>query len=42
LWLDRPDAEGFHEIKVMNSDGSEDSLILRDIDVLDVGIGCGG
>jgi|GEM_PF-761751 len=42
LWLNRPGSEGFHEIKVMDLDGSQDSMILIDIDVLDIGLGCAG
>jgi hypothetical protein len=42
LWLGRPDntANG-HEIKAMNADGSGTDMLLMDVDVVDVGIGCG-
>ena len=41
LWLDRPDGEGDHEIKVMAPDGGGYIMILTDVDVFDVGLGCG-
>lgn len=40
LWLDRPTGSGVHELKVMAPDGSEFAVLLPDVDVLDVGIGC--
>ena len=40
LWLNRPGGEGLHEIKVMDSDGARDEMILSDIDVQDIGLGC--
>lgn len=40
LWLDRPSGTGAHEIKVMTADGSSFFILLPDIDVSDVGIGC--
>ncbi len=42
LWLDRPDAEGYHELKIMNADGSEPEVLLPDLDIADIGLGCGG
>lgn len=42
LWLDRPGGPGFHEIKIMNADGSNSLVLVENIDVLDIGIGCGG
>jgi hypothetical protein len=43
LYLDRPgNANGVHEVRVANADGSHGREILIDRDVLDVGIGCGG
>ena len=42
LWLDRPSGTGAHEIKVMESDGSSFIMVLPDLDIWDVGIGCGG
>jgi hypothetical protein len=41
LWLNRSGGEGYHEIKVMAPDGSDDIMILIDQDVFDVGLGCG-
>lgn len=41
LWLDRPEGNGLHEIKIMSSDGSRYFLILPGMDVLDAGMGCG-
>lgn len=40
LWLDRPNGTGAHEIKVMAADGSNFFLVLPDVDIWDVGIGC--
>ena len=42
LWLGRPEGQGIHELKVMNADGSSHVVLLADIDVLDIGLGCGG
>jgi len=42
LWLDRPGGPGFHEIKIMDPDGSNSFVLVENIDVLDIGIGCGG
>lgn len=42
LWLDREGSEGYHEIKVMNPvDPADYYMALLDVDVLDIGIGCG-
>ncbi|MBN2005700.1 MAG: hypothetical protein JXA21_20250, partial [Anaerolineae bacterium] len=41
LWLNRPGADGGHEIKVMAADGSSYIMALAGVDVLDIGIGCG-
>jgi hypothetical protein len=41
LWLDRPGNPGYHELKVMNADGTGSIMILTGQDILDVGIGCG-
>ncbi len=41
LWLHRPGGQGYHELTVMDADGSNYHVILKDIDVLDVGIHCG-
>lgn len=41
LWLNRPGSKGYHELKIMNSDGSGKQMLLKKIDVADVGIGCG-
>jgi len=40
LWLQRPGNQDAHEIKVMAPDGSEASVILPDVDVLDLGMSC--
>ena len=42
LWLNRPDGEGYHEMKIMNADGTADELLIQDLDVADIGLGCGG
>jgi len=42
LWLNRPGGPGYHELKVMNADGSGGFVLLPDVDVFDVGTGCGG
>jgi len=41
LWLNRPGGQGFHELKVMAADGSGGVVLLPDVDVFDVGLGCG-
>ena len=41
LWLDRPDGPSVHELKVMSADGASFEMILPDVDVLDIGLGCG-
>lgn len=41
LWLDRPGATGAHELKVMQPDGSSFFILLPDLDVFDIGLGCG-
>lgn len=42
LWLDRPEGQGFHELKIMNADGSGDAMLVINIDIGDFGLGCGG
>ena len=43
LWLQRPgNSTGRHEIKRLSPDGSTYEMLLTDIDISDVGIGCGG
>ncbi len=42
LWLDRPGGSGVHEIKIMDADGRNSFVVLSDIEVIDIGIGCGG
>lgn len=39
LWMGRPGSGG-HELKIMNADGSGADMLLIDVDVEDVGIGC--
>jgi hypothetical protein len=41
LWLDRPEGSGDHELKVMTVNGSSHFMLLPDIDVADIGLGCG-
>jgi Tol biopolymer transport system component len=41
LWLNRAGGQGYHEIKVMTPDGGSYYMLLTDIDVLDIGLGCG-
>lgn len=43
LWLDRPgNAAGLHELKVMSENGSHAQMLLENVDVADIGTGCGG
>lgn len=42
LWLDRPDGDGSHELKLLDADGSGFELIVEGEDVDDIGLGCGG
>jgi hypothetical protein len=42
LWLDRPgNSSGAHELRVVNADGSNPSMLLTGQDIGDIGIGCG-
>jgi hypothetical protein len=42
LWLGRAgNAQGMHELKVMNADGSGSVMVLTGQDIVDIGIGCG-
>ena len=41
LWLNRPGSAGGHELKVMAPDGSDHFMARLDVDVADVGLGCG-
>jgi hypothetical protein len=42
LWLNRPGNDpGFHEIKVMGPDGRTYFMVVIDVDVADIGLGCG-
>ncbi|MBU1661133.1 MAG: right-handed parallel beta-helix repeat-containing protein [Chloroflexi bacterium] len=41
LWLDRPGGQGYHELKIMLSDGSDYFMAFTDLDVFDIGLGCG-
>ncbi|WP_027184359.1 hypothetical protein [Desulfovibrio inopinatus] len=41
LWLDRPGGQGVHELKIMDADGQNGVVLLQDIDVFDLGLGCG-
>lgn len=43
LWLTRPDANrSKHELTLMRRDGTVEATLTPDIDVNDIGIGCGG
>lgn len=43
LWLGRPgNPAGLHELKVMPSDGSSETMLVTGQDIADVGLGCGG
>ncbi|HQY60155.1 MAG: hypothetical protein IPF92_15415 [Myxococcales bacterium] len=42
LWLQRPgNPQGFHELKIMNNDGTDMFMLLTGVDVDDIGLGCG-
>lgn len=41
LWLDRPGGPGYHEIKVMDPDGSNSFMVLINVDIADASHGCG-
>ena len=42
LWLGRSEnTEGFHELTVMEADGSSTTVILQGVNIFDIGIGCG-
>jgi hypothetical protein len=41
LWLDRPGSNGGHELKIMTANGSDYTVPLTDIDIFDLGLGCG-
>ena len=46
LWLGRPatgknKAPVGHELKIMNADGSDATMLVQNVDVADIGIGCG-
>lgn len=41
LWLNRPGGPGYHELKIMDADGGSGFILLPDVDVFDVGTGCG-
>lgn len=42
IWLERPGSSGTHEIKIMDAEGGNFSMVRTDIDVVDTGTGCGG
>jgi hypothetical protein len=42
LWLDRPGGQGDHELKLMDPDGSNVIVLLPDMNIHDIGLGCGG
>jgi len=41
LWLNRPGGPGYHELKVMSPDGSSYFMPVIDVDIWDIGLGCG-
>jgi hypothetical protein len=41
LWVDRPSSPGVHELKRMEADGSGEIMLVKDIDIADIGLGCG-
>ncbi len=42
LWLNRPgNRDSVHEIKAMTGDGRRHTMLVTDLDVADVGLGCG-
>ena len=41
LWLGREGGAGYHELKIMNGDGSSGSMLLINVDITDAGIGSG-
>lgn len=41
LWLNRPGSAGGHELKVMAADGTSYFMLLQDVDLPDIGLGCG-
>ena len=40
LWLGRPDGNSVHELKVMSPEGSKFFIVLPDVDIADIGMGC--
>lgn len=42
LWLGRPDSSGAHELTVVDDDDTAFVTLLPDVDIDDIGIGCGG
>jgi hypothetical protein len=42
LWLGRPGAQGFHELKMTAPSGGDFTVLTPDVDVEDVGISCHG
>ncbi len=40
LWLERPNSEGKHEMKVMDSQGGSFSMVRIDVDITDTGTYC--
>ena len=43
LWLGRSgNNNGYHELKIMNLNGSSPTMLVQGIDIEDIGIGCGG
>lgn len=43
LWLSRPgNPKGKHELKLMPQNGSHYKMLVKDINIRDIGLGCGG
>lgn len=41
LWLQRPGGPSYHELKIMNGDGSNDFMLVINLDIIDDGLTCG-
>ncbi len=40
LWLGRADGQGLHELKLLTNEGAV--MLVTDVDIADIGLGCGG
>jgi hypothetical protein len=41
LWMQRPGGPSYHELKVMNANGSGDFMLVINVDIIDDGLTCG-